>query len=162
MTRLIGNARYIVIIAVLMTLLAATTLILFGAVETVIVIQQVIAKGDFSSKTAKSLLLNFIEITDIFLLATVLYITALGLYELFIDDRTPVPHWLVIHSLDDLKDKLIGVVIVVMGVGFLGQFTTWNGETNLLISGGGAGIVIVALTYFLTQKGKKGKDKTEQ
>lgn len=162
MTPLIGHARYIVIIAVLMTLLAATTLILFGAVETIIVIQQVIASGDFSSKTAKSLLLSCIEITDIFLLATVLYITALGLYELFIDDRTPVPHWLVIHSLDDLKDKLIGVVIVVIGVGFLGQFTTWNGETNLLISGGGAGIVIVALTYFLTQKGKKDKDKTEQ
>lgn len=162
MTPLIGHARYIVIIAVLMTLLAATTLILFGAVETIIVIQQVIASGDFSSKTAKSLLLSCIEITDIFLLATVLYITALGLYELFIDDRTPVPHWLVIHSLDDLKDKLIGVVIVVIGVGFLGQFTTWNGETNLLISGGGAGIVIVALTYFLIQKGKKDKDKTEQ
>jgi uncharacterized membrane protein YqhA len=162
MTRLIGNARYIVIIPVLMTLLAATALILFGAVETVVVIQQVIAKGDFSSKTAKSLLLSFIEITDIFLLATVLYITALGLYELFIDDRAPVPHWLAIHSLDDLKDKLIGVVIVVIGVGFLGQFTTWNGETNLLISGGGAGLIIVALTYFLTQKGKKDKDKTEQ
>lgn len=162
MTPLIGHARYIVIIAVLMTLLAATTLILFGAVETIIVIQQVIASGDFSSKTAKSLLLSCIEITDIFLLATVLYITALGLYELFIDDRTPVPHWLVIHPLDDLKDKLIGVVIVVIGVGFLGQFTTWNGETNLLISGGGAGIVIVALTYFLIQKSKKDKDKTEQ
>jgi len=155
MTRLIGNARYIVIIPVLMTLLAATALILFGAVETVVVIQQVIAKGDFSSKTAKSLLLSFIEITDIFLLATVLYITALGLYELFIDDRAPVPHWLAIHTLDDLKDKLIGVVVVVIGVGFLGQFTTWNGETNLLISGGGAGLIIVALTYFLTQKGKK-------
>ncbi len=162
MTRLIGNARYIVIIPVLMTLLAATALILFGAAETVVVIQQVIAKGDFSSKTAKSLLLSFIEITDIFLLATVLYITALGLYELFIDDQAPVPHWLAIHSLDDLKDKLIGVVIVVIGVGFLGQFTTWNGETNLLISGGGAGLIIVALTYFLTQKGKKDKDKTEQ
>jgi uncharacterized membrane protein YqhA len=162
MTRLIGNARYIVIIPVLMTLLAATALILFGAVETVVVIQQVIAKGDFSSKTAKSLLLSFIEITDIFLLATVLYIVALGLYELFIDHQVPVPNWLEIRTLDDLKDKLIGVIIVVIGVGFLGQFTTWNGETNLLISGGGAGLIIVALTYFLTQKGKKDKDKTEQ
>ena len=162
MTRLIGNARYIVIIPVLMTLLAATALILFGAVETVVVIQQVIAKGDFSSKTAKSLLLSFIEITDIFLLATVLYITALGLYELFIDDRAPVPHWLAIHTLDDLKDKLIGVVVVVIGVGFLGQFTTWNGETNLLISGGGAALVIAALTFFLGQKSKKDKDQDKE
>ena len=162
MTRLIGNARYIVIIPVLMTLLAATALILFGAVETVVVIQQVIAKGDFSSKTAKSLLLSFIEITDIFLLATVLYIIALGLYELFIDQQVPVPNWLEIRTLDDLKDKLIGVIIVVIGVGFLGQFTTWNGETNLLISGGGAALVIAALTFFLGQKSKKDKDQDKE
>ncbi len=162
MTRLIGLVRYIIVVAVLATLIAATALILFGAIETFIVIRDVFSKGEFTSKVAKSLLLSFIEITDIFLLATVLYIVALGLYELFIDDRVPVPHWLAIHTLDDLKDKLIGVVIVVIGVGFLGQFTTWNGETNLLISGGGAALVIAALTFFLTQKSKKEKDKTEQ
>lgn len=157
MTRLIGIARYIVLVAVLATLLAATALVFFGAVETIVVIQQVIAKGEFTSKVAKALLLNFIEITDIFLLATVLYIIALGLYELFIDDSVPVPHWLQIHTLDDLKDKLIGVIIVVLGVGFLGQFVSWDGQTNLLVSGGGAALVIAALTYFLNQKGKKGK-----
>lgn len=162
MTRLIGLVRYIIVVAVLATLIAATALILFGAIETFIVIRDVFSKGEFTSKVAKTLLLSFIEITDIFLLATVLYIVALGLYELFIDDRVPVPHWLAIHTLDDLKDKLIGVVIVVIGVGFLGQFTTWNGETNLLISGGGAALVIAALTFFLTQKSKKEKDKTEQ
>ncbi|MFQ3632296.1 YqhA family protein [Roseiflexus sp.] len=162
MTRLIGFVRYIIVVAVLATLIAATALIVFGAIETFIVVRDVFAKGEFTSKVAKSLLLSFIEITDIFLLATVLYIVALGLYELFIDDRVPVPHWLAIHTLDDLKDKLIGVVIVVIGVGFLGQFTSWNGETNLLISGGGAALVIAALTFFLTQKSKKEKDKTEQ
>ncbi len=164
MTRLIGFVRYIIVVAVLATLIAATALIVFGAIETFIVVRDVFTKGEFTSKVAKSLLLSFIEITDIFLLATVLYIVALGLYELFIDDRVPVPHWLAIHTLDDLKDKLIGVVIVVIGVGFLGQFTSWNGETNLLISGGGAALIIAALTFFLTQKGKKEKekDRTEQ
>lgn len=159
MTRLIGLVRYIIIVAVLATLIAATALILFGTVETFVVIQDVFSKGEFTSKVAKTLLLSFIEITDIFLLATVLYIVALGLYELFIDDRVPVPRWLEIHTLDDLKDKLIGVVIVVIGVGFLGQFTSWNGETNLLISGGGAALVIAALTFFLGQKGKKEKER---
>ncbi len=159
MTRLIGLVRYIIIVAVLATLIAATALILFGTVETFVVIRDVFSKGEFTSKVAKTLLLSFIEITDIFLLATVLYIVALGLYELFIDDRVPVPRWLEIHTLDDLKDKLIGVVIVVIGVGFLGQFTSWNGETNLLISGGGAALVIAALTFFLGQKGKKEKER---
>ncbi|MGB9751392.1 MAG: hypothetical protein C0183_20555 [Roseiflexus castenholzii] len=158
MTRLIGLMRYIILVAVLVTLVAATALILFGAVETYVVTRDVFSKGEFTSKVAKTLLLSFIEITDIFLLATVLYIVALGLYELFIDDRVPVPSWLEIHTLDDLKDKLIGVIIVVIGVGFLGQFTSWNGETNLLISGGGAALIIVALTFFLGQKSKKDKE----
>lgn len=159
MTRLIGLVRYIIIVAVLVTLIAATALILFGTIETFVVVRDIFSKGEFTSKVAKTLLLSFIEITDIFLLATVLYIVALGLYELFIDDRVPVPHWLEIHTLDDLKEKLIGVVIVVIGVGFLGQFTSWNGETNLLISGGGAALVIAALTFFLGQKGKKEKER---
>jgi len=161
-TRLIGLIRYIIIVAVLATLIAATALILFGTVETYVVIRDVFSKGEFTSKVAKTLLLSFIEITDIFLLATVLYIVALGLYELFIDHQVPVPGWLEIRTLDDLKDKLIGVVIVVIGVGFLGQFTTWNGETNLLISGGGAALVIAALTFFLGQKSKKDKDQDKE
>jgi uncharacterized membrane protein YqhA len=161
-TRLIGLIRYIIIVAVLATLIAATALILFGTVETYVVIRDVFSKGEFTSKVAKTLLLSFIEITDIFLLATVLYIIALGLYELFIDQQVPVPNWLEIRTLDDLKDKLIGVVIVVIGVGFLGQFTTWNGETNLLISGGGAALVIAALTFFLGQKSKKDKDQDKE
>ena len=161
-TLLIGLIRYIIIVAVLATLIAATALILFGTVETYVVIRDVFSKGEFTSKVAQTLLLSFIEITDIFLLATVLYIVALGLYELFIDHQVPVPNWLEIRTLDDLKDKLIGVVIVVIGVGFLGQFTTWNGETNLLVSGGGAALVIAALTFFLGQKSKKDKDQDKE
>lgn len=162
MNRLIGGTRYLVIIAVVATLVAATLLLVFGALATANVVQGFAAKADFSSKGAKGLVVSFIEIVDIFLLATVLYITALGLYELFIDDTVPVPAWLEIHDLDDLKDKLIGVVIVVLGVGFLGQFTSWDGETNLLISGGGAAAVIAALTYFLRQKPKKAKSDEKE
>lgn len=157
MHRVVGAARYLIIIAVVATIVAATALLVFGAVDTVLVIQQLVVKGDFSSKTGKLLLVDFIEIVDIFLLATVLYIIALGLYELFIDDSVPVPAWLEIHNLDDLKDKLVGVIIVVIGVGFLGQFVSWDGQTNLLVPGGAAALVIVALTYFLSQKSKKTK-----
>ncbi len=55
------------------------------------------------------------------MLAVVLYIMAVGLYELFIDDNLDLPAWLVIHNLEDLKEKLVGVVIVVLAVFFLGR-----------------------------------------
>jgi uncharacterized membrane protein YqhA len=161
MNRLIGVTRFLIIIAIAATLLAAIALLVFGAIDTVLVIWDVFSKGDFSSKTGKLLLVQFIEIVDIFLLATVLYIIAVGLYELFIDDNIPVPRWLAIHDLDDLKDKLVGVVIVVIAVGFLGQFVSWDEQTNLLIPGGAAAVVIASLTYFLAQKPKKAKPKDE-
>ena len=89
---------------------------------------------------------------DLFLLGTVFYIIALGLYELFIDTNIRVPSWLEIKTLDDLKDKLIGVVIVVLAVLFLGQVVSWNGQKDLLGYGVAIALVIAALTYFLRLK----------
>ena len=86
-----------------------------------------------------------------------MYIIALGLYELFVDDQLPLPQWLEIHDLDDLKNKLTGVVILVMAVLFLGQVVTWDGERDLLRYGGGIALMIAALTYFLSQRSKKTK-----
>ena len=111
---------------------------------------------------AKVLALACIELVDLFLLATVFYI-ALGLWELFIDDRAPVPHWLEIHTLDDLKTKLAGTVAAVLGVTFLGQVVTWDGERDLLGYGLATAAVIAALTWFISGKPDKpsppgGKD----
>ncbi len=58
----------------------------------------------------------------------------------------------VVDSLDDLKGKLIGVVIIVLGVIFLGNTAKWTGGTDILYLGGGIAAVIAAITYFLSQK----------
>lgn len=47
---------------------------------------------------------------------------------------------------------LIGVVIVVLGVLFLGEVAAWDGERDLLRYGAGIALVIGALTYFLGQR----------
>jgi uncharacterized membrane protein YqhA len=88
---------------------------------------------------------------DVFLLGTIFYIIALGLYELFIDDQVKVPTWLEIHTLDDLKERLIGVVIIVMGVFFLEKIVTWKEQIDLFQLGIAIAVVIAALTYFLSQ-----------
>ena len=158
MSTLLGASRFMVILAVIGALLAATTLIVFGLLETVQLISQTIQNGEVSRKIAKSLALEFIEIIDLFLLGTVFYIVAIGLYELFISTDVKLPEWLTINNLDDLKNKLIAVVVVVLGVLFLGQVVAWDGETDLLGYGVAVALVIAALTYFLTQK-SDGKPK---
>lgn len=156
MSNFLGASRFLVIFAVIGALLAATTLLVFGLMETVQLILNTVQAGDLSRKVAKGLTLEFIEIIDLFLLGTVFYIVAIGLYELFISTNVKLPNWLTINNLDDLKNKLIAVVIVVLGVLFLGQVVSWDGERDLLGYGVAIALVIGALTYFLSQKSGGG------
>jgi uncharacterized membrane protein YqhA len=155
---LLNASRYLVLAAVLGSLVAALALFVYGVAETIAVVVDTIAKAQVSSKGAKALALAFIEIVDLFLLGTVFLMIALGLYELFIEENLALPQWLSINSFDDLKNKLVGVVIVVLAVLFLGAVVSWDGSRDLLGFGAGVALVIAALTYFLsTAKGDKGK-----
>ena len=159
MLRQILNAsRYLVVAAVLGSLVAAMALFAYGVVETFVVVIDTVAKAEVSSKGAKALALAFIEIFDLFLLGTVFLMIALGLYELFVDENLTLPSWLSFNSFDDLKNKLVGVVVVVLAVLFLGAVVGWDGSRDLLGFGVGVALVIAALTYFLsTAKSDKGK-----
>ena len=154
---ILARSRYLVLAAVLGSLAAAFALFVYGLAESVVVLLDVVAKADVSSKGAKLLALAFIEIVDLFLLGTVLLMIALGLYELFINADIELPEWLQVRTFDDLKNKLVGVVIVVLAVLFLGLVVSWDGERDLLRVGAAIALVIAALTYFLsTAKGGKG------
>ncbi|MBN1928359.1 MAG: YqhA family protein [Chlorobiaceae bacterium] len=153
--RLLSSSRYLVLIAVAGTFLAALTLLVFGGISVAQLIGDTIMHAEISTKTGKMLVLGFIEAIDLFLLGTVFFMISLGLYELFIDDSIPVPDWLEIHTLDDLKDKLVGVIVVVMGVVFLGHVIKWHGEQELLWLGGAIALVTASLTWFVSNKKKK-------
>lgn len=157
LSRLIARSRYLILFAIVAIFVAAMLLLGYGSVQTVQMILETISGGSVSSKGAKALILLIIELVDLFLLATVLYVIAAGLYELFIDRAVSLPIWLEIGDLDDLKDKLIKVVIVVLGVLFLGQVISWDGTRDLLGFGAAVALVIAALTYFLSLKGRKEK-----
>lgn len=154
--RILARSRYLMLIAVFGSFAASVTLLVYGALETVITIGHT-ATVPISRENSKQLILSCIEVVDLFLLATVFYITALGLYELFIDDRIKVPIWLEIHTIDDLKTKLTSVIVVVLSVLFLSEVVRWNGGTNILPLGVGIALVIAALTYFLSSQVKKPK-----
>lgn len=161
MRQFLSSSRYLILIAVAGTFLAATTLLLYGGISVFQQIIYTVMNGPVSSKGAKALTLGFIENADIFLVGTALYIMSLGLFELFIDDTIDLPGWLVIHTLDDLKEKLIGVIVVVMAVVFLGHVVTWHGETGILYLGGAIGLVVAGLTYFTGHKKKTNHEEKQ-
>lgn len=118
----ISLTRFLVLIPALGMLLGAVTLTIVGAIE----VGETILSAFDGHAEAKDFVIAFVEIADVFLLAVVLFIIAIGLYELFIDEIPGLPAWLVFDSLDDLKSQLIGVVVVVLGVFFLGRALWWG------------------------------------
>ena len=154
MQKLLSSSRYLVLIAVAGAFLSALTLLVYGGISVFQLITDAVMNADISSKTGKILVLGFIESIDLFLLGTVFFIVSLGLYELFIDDTVALPAWLVIHTLDDLKNKLIGVIVVVMAVVFLGHVVKWHGEQELIWLGGAIALVTASLTWFVGSKKK--------
>jgi uncharacterized membrane protein YqhA len=159
---LLGFSRYLVLAAVLGGLVAALALFAYGVAETVAVVAETVLKAEVSSKGGKTLALAFIEIIDLFLLGTVLLMISLGFYELFIDSDLKLPEWLQIRTFDDLKNKLVGVIIVVLGVMFLGFVVAWDGTRDLLGIGAAIALVIAALTYFLSTVKGGGQGKADK
>jgi uncharacterized membrane protein YqhA len=114
--------------------------------------------GDFSAKAAKTMSLAVIEIIDLFLIGTVAYIAAVGLYKLFISkSEIELPMRLKINTLKDLEDKIIGVLVAALAVAFLGQAAGSETPEALLNYGGGIALVVAALAFFMGQ-GDKSAD----
>jgi uncharacterized membrane protein YqhA len=152
--KLLISSRYVILIAVLGSFLATLTALIAGGIKAVLVVVgifQGLAKG----LSTKEIALEFIQVVDLFLIGTVFYIIALGLYELFIDDRLELPAWLVIRNLDDLKAKLISGIVVIMGVYFLGALIEGDGKVDLLRLGAAIALVIGALTLFQYVKARQ-------
>jgi len=143
--RILAGSRYFVLLAVFGSFLASVAVLVHGVLTVIVTIRTTFSHSELTAEGAKHLSMECVEIIDLFLLGTVLYIIALGLYELFIDRSLPMPYWLHISTLDDLKDKLLGAVVVMLGVSFLGDVVTWEGQNNILALGASIAVVVASL-----------------
>jgi uncharacterized membrane protein YqhA len=151
--RMVASSRFFVLIATLSLFLAFMAVMVSTIIVTVLTI--LLAMGVGGQLTQNEMIGKLIKQADYALLATVLYVLALGLYSLFVDDRIPMPAWLRISDLGQLKELLAGVVVVAIAVIFLGQALTWDGKTDLLAPGLASAAVIAALALFLWQAARE-------
>ena len=108
-----------------------------------------------SAKAVKIFAVGIVEAVDVFLIAIAVYIISTGLYSLFIDDDLPVPKWMAVRSLEDLKGNLVSVVIAVLSVLFLREVVAWDGSPNIAWFGTSLALVVAALTYFLMKNNSR-------
>jgi uncharacterized membrane protein YqhA len=146
--RVLASSRFFIAIAVVGSFVASAAALVYGGVATVMLVIGAFGRREFSAAGAKHLAVDLVGMIDLFLLGTVLYIVAAGLYQLFVDPDLPLPRWLQVATLDDLKERLLGVVIVLLAVTFLGDVVEWDGDWNLLAEGLSVALVlgVLALT----------------
>ena len=156
MTRFLAACRYLLVVPIIGCVLLTAGIVLMGMARILVTGAQVVREGDLSAKAAKMMSLAVIEIIDLFLVGTVAYITAVGLYKLFISNaEIELPVRLKIHSLKDLEDKIIGVVVAALAVAFFGQAVGASDMSALLNYGGGIALMIASLAFFTRQGDKK-------
>lgn len=159
MTRFLGACRFLMVIPVMGCVLLTAGVFLVGIGRIVLAGAKFVRGADLSEKVSKMISVTVIEIIDLFLLGTVAYITAVGLYKLFISDAdVQLPIRLKIRSLMDLEGKITGVIAVALGVAFLGQAVGTSEPETLLHYGAGIALVIAAMGIFMYLAGKQGSE----
>jgi len=105
---------------------------------------------------------GIIGAVDLYLIGVVMLLFSFGLYELFIsdidaakDEEGKDSKLLAIHSLDQLKDKISKVIVMVLVVGFFQKVghTDYNGALDMLYLALSITAIAVGL-YFLGKVGK--------
>lgn len=116
MNALIGKSKYLILIAVITLLITFFMALLWGVAKAISVWTVMVT----TLGKSQDISLMLIELVDAFLLALVLYILAASIYRMFIGDPGLTSR-LVASSLPELKDKLSGVIILVLVV----RFSEW-------------------------------------
>jgi uncharacterized membrane protein YqhA len=163
----IGWTRFVVGIGSFSSIVMGVLLFIAAAAEVVVKIIRFRELNLGNSKGTKALVVTAVEHADTVLIAAALIIIGIGLYALFVGEVQRLPHWLEIESLDDLKDKLVSVVVAVLAVNFFTRVIELEEGTNILSLGAGIGIVIFSLAAFSgLHMGKKTalkkKNETEE
>jgi len=144
MKKLLSLTRHAVVLPALAAILGALLLMAQGSIEMVLVVIDALT----NKLTIKESIVQVLTAIDAILLGTVLLVIGYGLYELFIDADLDVPLWLKVYDLDDLKSKLIGVVVAIIAVVFVGVFVDSNRGDDVVSYGIGAGALVVGLAIF--------------
>ena len=160
----IWRSRFIVILAVVFGLVGAFVLFIVASMDIWGVATytfNTIITHAHPDKFHEDIVAGIIGAVDLYLIAVVMFIFSFGLYELFISDIDEANNdekgskILAIHSLDQLKDKIAKVIIMVLVVNFFQRVlhTEYNGALEMLYFS--ASILLLSVGLYFLHKGDK-------
>jgi uncharacterized membrane protein YqhA len=168
------NSRFVILSAVVGSLLAGFAIFYMATVDVIFLFQHALHYADSSmtDEARKALhdstVSHIVEVVDGYLLATVMLIFSLGLYELFISDIDQAhgskasSKILVINNLDDLKSRLAKVILMIMIVTLFEEALNMHIALPIDLVYMGASIALIALALYLTHAADAGHAPIEQ
>ena len=150
MNRFFVGTRYLILIPIIGLGLAAALFFVFGGLGLIRLLINAVASvlGLIEAEEhSVPFVIEVVEYVHQFLIGTVLYITSIGFYQLFIRE-IEFPGWLKVESTEELETSLIGVTVVVLAVNFLAVVFAGD-NIDLLSQGAGIALPIAALGIFL-------------
>jgi len=158
-------SRFMIILAVVFGIIGAVVLFIVASVDVYDTAKFVISTylhHGHSATFHEDVVGGIIGAVDLYLIGVVMLLFSFGLYELFISDIDAAKEVdgednkiLAIHSLDQLKDKISKVIVMVLVVGFFQKVghTEYHGALDMLYFALSITAVAVGL-YFLGKVGK--------
>ena len=157
--KILWNVRYITVLTVILSIFSAFALIVLGSwniIEAIIFYNPLF---DDSIISNNDLLFKIISAIDLFLIGIVLLIFGFGIYELFVSEidfanAKFTESTLKIRDLDQLKNKIIKVVIIVLIVKFFEKVLKFseNFTSPMDILYFGLSILSICIGYFLINR----------
>lgn len=160
--KILWESRYMICIAVAASLLAALILVLIGTYDVLIVVKNLFhmfSSQEHFEEIHKIAIKHIVSAVDVYLIATVLLIFGLGLYELFIsridyiETNERSSQILVVHSLDELKEKLAKVILMVLIVTFFKYAIEIHYEEIEALLFLSLGVFLISLAIYFMHKG---------
>ena len=168
------NSRLVVIFAVVASLLAAFGMFYIATVDVWFMLSHLgeYVSTDLTDEARVSfratVVTHVVEIIDGYLLATVMLIFSLGLYELFISKIEAAENTensskvLLINSLDDLKNRLAKVILMILIVKFFEHALEMTFHSALEMLEFSAGIALIGLALYLSHASDHSGNGEEQ
>jgi uncharacterized membrane protein YqhA len=147
--RTLTGSLWLALLPVAFLMLSALGSFVYGVVVLFNTVDQVARHPFPAAHHIGSLLLEF----DLFLIGSTALISAIGFYELFIGDirrdgRDVLPGWLAMHDLNELKSRVVSMIVLVLAVTFVEQLVGSAAGLQILEVGAGVAVVILGLTAF--------------
>ncbi|HET9229507.1 MAG TPA: YqhA family protein [Thermoanaerobaculia bacterium] len=165
--KLLWHSRLVVLVPVIASLVVSFGMFYVSTMDVGTLVGHILHYHDTTdaarTEARSAIVAHVVEVVDGYLLATIMLIFALGLYELFVsrieiaEGSEFASRLLLIRSLDDLKDRLTKVVLVILVVKFFEYALQLPFQAPIDLFWLALGVMLVSLALWLSHLKSNGK-----